>query len=132
MYTHLNKLARELGLPDARFLYALSSRESGWLNVENTWLHNLFGLTMGGKDNLGFDSIGQAVAYWHCKYDSYVQGKSTMDLFMGGLKKVPYNTDPSYYDHDKWADQLQSVDKWSARFGYRQVKQDSLIVLLPA
>lgn len=132
MHPHLNGLARDLGLADARFLFAHSSLESGWLNTENLWLNNPFGLTMGGKDNLGFDSIGQAVDYWHCKYGSFVQGKSTMDLYMGGLRQVPYNTNPEYYAHDKWAAQLQSVDKWSGKFGYKQVKEGGLVVLLPA
>jgi hypothetical protein len=132
MYTHLNALASDLSLPDARFLYALSSHESGWMNDENTWLNNPFGLTMGGADNLGFNSIGQAVDYWSCKYMTRVQGKSTMDLFIGGLKAAHYNPNPEYYAHDKWAAQLQSVDKWSARFGYKQETQNDLVVLLPA
>jgi hypothetical protein len=131
MFTHLNKLAHDLGLPDSRFLYALSAHESGWLSQENLWLNNPFGMTMGGVDNLGFDSISQAVAYWHCKYGSRVQGKSTMDLFVGGLKEAKYNPNEAYYAHDKWASQLFSVDRWSARFGYVEVKQDGVLVLLP-
>jgi hypothetical protein len=130
MHPHLNQLARDLSLPDSRFLYALSSHESGWMNRENTWLNNPFGLTMGGADNLGFDSIAQAVDYWHCKYGSHVQGKSTMDLFVGGLREAHYNPNEPYYAHDKWAAQLRSVDRWSKTFGYQHVEKDGVIVLI--
>jgi hypothetical protein len=131
VHPHINRLARDLSLPDARFLYALSSRESGWLDAENTWLNNPFGLTLGGADNLGFDSIAQAVAYWRCKYGSHVQGKSTMDLVIGGLREARYNPDEAYYAHDRWAAQLRTVGRWSARFGYQPVEQHGLTVLLP-
>jgi len=131
LYTHINQQARDLSLPDARFLYALSSHESGWMNDENTWLNNPFGLTMGGADNLGFDSVAQSVQYWSCKYGGYVGGKTTMDQFVAGLRAARYNPNDAYYAHDKWASQIQSIDRWSARFGYRQVQQDGVIVLLP-
>jgi PPE-repeat protein len=37
---------------NADFLMALSSMESGWLDAHNQGLHNLFGVTHGGGNNL--------------------------------------------------------------------------------
>lgn len=131
VYAHINGLARDLALPDARFLYALAAHESGWLNKENTWLNNPFGMTMGGKDNLGFDNIAQACDYWECKFGQHVKGKKTMDQFVAGLKLAKYNPNEAYYAPAKWEAQLRSIDKWSAKFGYKQEKQDGVNMIVP-
>jgi hypothetical protein len=116
-----NNLAKQLQLGDAVFLLAHASWESGWLNEENTWLHNPFGLTAGGHDNLGFDTFEQAVTYWGCKFGPRVRGAKMMKEFMKKLKG--YNTaDPDYYDEKRWAGQVHSVQKRLTQFGYQRIQ----------
>jgi hypothetical protein len=135
LYVLLNALATQLHLADARFLFALSSLESGWLDEENDWLNNPFGMTSNGKDNLGFNSLAQATSYWKCKYADKVEGAATMERFISGLKSIGYNTvNASYYDHDTWDGQLESVTRWGHTYGYEPTvaTADSKgIVLLP-
>jgi len=49
---------------NADFLMALSSMESGWLDAHNQGVHNLFGVTHGGGNNLSFDTYQKAADYW--------------------------------------------------------------------
>lgn len=127
----LNSIARELKLNDATYIFALSSHESGWLNEENTWLNNPFGLTKAGGDNLGFLTLAQSFDYWKCKYGNYVAGATSMDAFMAGLKAAKYNTAAAYFDHDKWESQFQTVRRWAGKFGYKTRDDGGTIVLVP-
>jgi hypothetical protein len=83
---------------DANFLMALSSLESGWLDSHNRGLHNLFGVTNAGGNNLSFASYNKSADFWIAHFGSYVQGSHTMADFAAGLKKAKYNSvNPHYY-----------------------------------
>jgi hypothetical protein len=117
-----NALAKELDLAEVTFLLAQSALESGWLNIENDWLNNPFGMTAGGKDNLGFDTIEQAIAYWKCLFGDKVRGAESMGDYMGGLKG--YNTvNKNYYDQKFWDGMVATVEKKAKENGYSK-RQD--------
>jgi len=126
----LNEMARTLQLGDVFCLLALSANESGWLNVENAWLNNLFGLTAGGKDNLGFESLKQAADYWVCRYGPYVKGVKNRDDFVQGLKNAGYNTvNPDYYTKKKWDDMIFSINKRYSQCGYERYEEKGIWLL---
>lgn len=131
LHAPFNRLGRDLKLLDATYVFALAAHESGWLNEENAWLSNPFGLTMAGRDNLGFDSLDQAVSYWKCKYGERVMGARSMDGFVAGLRAAGYNTAEAYFAHDKWAAQFDSVRRWAGKYGYAATEQDGTTVLVP-
>jgi flagellum-specific peptidoglycan hydrolase FlgJ len=89
-------MARRLDT-DPDFIMALSAHESGWLGSHAKEIHNLFGVTQGGGPNLRYESYQAAADYWVAHYAQYVQGARTMDEFVSGLRRLPYNTrDPDY------------------------------------
>jgi hypothetical protein len=101
---------------DADFLMALSSMESGWLDAHNQGLHNLFGVTKAGGNNLSFASYQKAADFWIEHFGSYVQGASTMDDFVAGIKAAKYNSvNPTYYTDLK--KQLDTVIKYKKACG---------------
>jgi hypothetical protein len=81
----LTKLAQELGI-DPNFLLSLAAHESGWLNAHNRLLHNPFGLTQAGKNNLQFDSFQDAVDYWGRSFGSKVSDAHSIDEFVNRLQ----------------------------------------------
>jgi len=108
------KMGQELNI-DPDFLMALSSHESGWITDENAGLHNLFGLTRAGGMNLKFSSYQECADYWVAHYKSYVQGAATMNAFIKGLRKIPYNTEDPNYDHELEL-QYRTILHWKAMF----------------
>nr|WP_294551644.1 glucosaminidase domain-containing protein [uncultured Rhodopila sp.] len=103
---------------DADFLMSLSSMESGWLNAHNQGLHNLFGVTAAGGNNLSFTTYQKAADFWVEHFGDYVRGAKTMDAFADGLKKAKYNSvNPAYYDELK--KQLATVVKYKNACGIR-------------
>jgi hypothetical protein len=139
----LNALAKKLQIADVMFLLAQSSKESGWLDEENRWLKNAFGLTMAGGDNLGFDTIQQSVDYWACMFGDRVRGAKTMQQYINGLqgKGLPgdkpkgslcdaYNTrDPGYDQIETWDGQIHSVKIRLPVCGYEQALDAGLWVV---
>ncbi len=73
------------------FLVALSAYESGWLDNHNFGLHNLFGVTNAGRNNLRYRSFQAAADDWIRRFGQYVSGTETMQQFIEGLRKVPPN-----------------------------------------
>ena len=60
---------------------------------------------------LSFASYDACATYWETHYRSYVAGTHTMDAFIAGLRKLPYNDiDPDY--DAKLRRQYQSILKW--------------------
>ena len=101
---------------DADFLMALSSMESGWLDPHNQRLHNLFGVTKAGGNNLSFETFQKAADFWVDHFGPYVKGARTMDEFAEGLKKAKYNSvNPNYYTHLK--NQLKTVVRYKNACG---------------
>ena len=103
---------------DADFLMALSSMESGWLDPHNQKLHNLFGVTKAGGNNLAFETYQKAADFWVEHFGSYVKGARTMDEFAEGLKKAKYNrVNPDYYTHLK--NQLKTITRYKDACGVK-------------
>jgi hypothetical protein len=101
---------------NADFLMALSSIECGWLDDHNQGLHNLFGVTEAGGNNLSFASYQKAADYWIEHFGDYVQGTKTMDDFVAGIKKSGYNTVNPYY-YTKLKAQLNTLLKYEKACG---------------
>jgi RHS repeat-associated protein len=109
----LTKLAQQLGI-DPNFLFALSAHESGWLDAHNRLLHNPFGLTQGGKNNLQFDSFQDAVDYWGQRFGSKVSDAQSIDEFINRLQTdLRSEGGPGKYNikDPKWADEVRNAYK---------------------
>jgi hypothetical protein len=78
---------------------AVSAYESGWLGQHAQDLHNLFGLTNAGGNNLSFSTYQASANYWTQHIGPSVQGTQTFDSFFGGLMGEGYNSkNPAYGD----------------------------------
>jgi uncharacterized Zn-binding protein involved in type VI secretion len=81
-------------------LFALSSAECAWLDAHNRSLHNPWGLTKAGGNNLSFDSFQTATDYFENKtqWGRRLKGISNIDDFVKELLTPPkYNSvNPGY------------------------------------
>ncbi len=111
-------LAKQLNTK-ALFLMAQSSWETGWLGPHAQDLHQLFGMTHAGGNDINYSSYQGAADAYSKAYSPYVSNTSTMDQFTAGLKSVPphgYNTaNPNYYKNI--TDQQQYVKQHAADCG---------------
>lgn len=104
------KMATQLEI-DVDFIVALSSMESGWLDPHNQGLHNLFGVTKAGGNNLSFETYEKGADFWIDHFGGYVKASRTMEDFAEGLKKARYNSvNKDYYTH--LVNQLRTVRKY--------------------
>ncbi len=103
---------------NADFLMALSSMESGWLDPHNQGLHNLFGVTQGGGNNLSFATYQSAADFWVKAFGPYVQGSARIDDFIAGMKKADYNT-VNKNDYIELKKQLAAVTKYKTACGIK-------------
>jgi hypothetical protein len=110
-------MADETGT-DARYFAALSSYESGWLGQHAQDLHNPFGLTNAGGNDLNFSSYAQAEDYWTCSagrtgegYGDVVQGPGSISEFANALHDAGYNNKTGTWTRDVIG-QLKWIDKW--------------------
>jgi len=85
LYASLSRLAASLGLPED-YLLGLSAYESQYDNNHNMALHNPFGLTAAGGNNLRFKSVDDAVKYWKGLYGDQVQGATSAANFVQRLE----------------------------------------------
>lgn len=99
MYTPIHSLAERMGTNED-LLLVLSSMESGWLTDHNRGLHNAWGLTKAGGNNLSFDSFQQGTDFFekNSQWGRRLQGIQTVDAFVKELLTVPkYNSvNPKY------------------------------------
>jgi hypothetical protein len=84
-------MAKQLVI-DAGFIMALSVHESEWNGSHAQELHNLFGLTNAGGNNLSFETYQESADYWIKHYRSAVQGAETIKEFTDALLKIGYNS----------------------------------------
>ena len=105
-----NNLASRLNTKSL-FLMAQSSLETGWLGPHAQALHNLFGTTHAGGNDLSYSSYQASANAYYSSYSPYVSNTQTMGQFTNGLQSIPPNgynvADPQYYQ--KLNDQQQSV-----------------------
>jgi hypothetical protein len=83
---------------DPAFIAALAAYESSWLGKHARDLHNPFGLTAGGGNDLSFPTYDAAANYWlyHAGRDrkgfaSIVSGMDTIEEFASALNAAGYN-----------------------------------------
>jgi len=99
------------------YLLALCAHEHGWEDQHNDRLHNLFGVTKGGGNNLGFSSDHEACDWWRAHYGAVVSSSSDMTDFIRRLRTIPYNSATKNYDQ-KLADVYDAVVRYKASCGY--------------
>ncbi len=103
---------------DPRYFAALSSYESGWLGKHAQGLHNPFGLTNAGNNDLNFSSYSDAESYWLNNAGRTKQGyfdvildAPTISAFANALHGAGYNNKTGTWTKDV-INQLDSVEKW--------------------
>ncbi len=84
---------------DEDFLLAIVAFEDSWgQDAHNKKLHNIFGLTKAGGNNLAFSSYQACVDYWERNYGAKVKGIQDLEKFIAAMKEIGYNSvNPSYY-----------------------------------
>ncbi len=89
-------MSRRLGI-DEDFLLTLSVHEHGWSDAHNDALHNLFGTTLHGGNNLSYASDEASAASWEARYGGGVRGSKSIEDFTAKLRAMGYNSaDPGY------------------------------------
>jgi RHS repeat-associated protein len=112
-------MSNETGVSPLYFA-ALSAYESGWLGSHAQSLHNPFGLTKAGGNDLSFSSYASAEDYWMYSagrtgdgYAGVIKGVGNISTFASDLQSAGYNN-----VNGTWAqgviNQLSSVKKWMA------------------
>lgn len=103
---------------DSRYFAALSSYESGWMGSHAQGLHNPFGLTNAGGNDLSFTSYWQAANFWlnqagrdKTGYSDAVRDSESISQFANALHNAGYNNRTGTWTQDV-IDQLKWVDKW--------------------
>ena len=78
---------------DEDFLLALVAFEDAWgQDVHNKKLHNLFGVTQAGGNNIAFSTYEDCVAFWERTYGPKVRGIKNLDDFIVSMKRIGYNS----------------------------------------
>jgi len=85
---------------DEDLLLALVAFEDSWGQDEhNKALHNIFGITHAGGNNIAFPTYEACVEFWERNYGAKVRGIRTLEDFITAMKKIGYNSvNKSYYD----------------------------------
>jgi RHS repeat-associated protein len=119
-FSHISELrnvASPLNVPED-FIVGLASYESGWLDVHNQGLHNLWGLTQAGGNNINFSSYAAGNAYFVSRIGPFIRNAQTVQQFEAGLKAEGYNsTGPNYWT--TLADRIANIKKWEKRCGVK-------------
>jgi hypothetical protein len=80
-----------LGIDEA-WILGLGAYESGWLDPHNNKINNPFGVTHGGGNNVGYESIPQAVQAWEQHFGPVVRGATSAQDFVDRLHNAKYNS----------------------------------------
>jgi RHS repeat-associated protein len=91
-------------------ILALSAYESGWLGQHAQDLHNPFGLTKAGGNDLQFSSYDAAGDFWSKNDGKYIQGITEINQFADAIQPHYNSVNPSWKKTLK--DVYQSVLKW--------------------
>jgi hypothetical protein len=81
----LSRLSDELGLP-REYIEGLSAHESKYWGEHGEELNNPFGLTQAGHNNLRYQSVDDAIAYWKKQYGDQVRGATSPEDFVQRLQ----------------------------------------------
>ncbi|MGD0007080.1 MAG: hypothetical protein ABSE93_00840 [Terriglobia bacterium] len=113
----LTSVASQLNVP-TNFIVGLSSYESGWLDNHNFALHNLWGLTNAGGNNLNFSSFQAGNTYFVNNVGPYIQGAQRLSAFFSGLKNEGYNSaNPAYWT--TLQNRISKIPMWEAACGVK-------------
>jgi hypothetical protein len=91
-------------------ILALSAYESGWLAQHAQDLHNPFGLTKAGGNDLKFGSYEAAADLWSKNDGKYIQGIKDINQFADAIQPHYNTVNPAWKQTLK--DVYQSVLKW--------------------
>jgi len=94
----IRPMAQRLGTNEDLIL-ALSAFEDSWgQDAHNKKLHNIFGITQAGGNNLSFTSYQACCDYWERHYGNAVRNVQNIKTFAANLRKLGYNSANSNYD----------------------------------
>ncbi len=102
---------------DENYILTLSAHEHGWADEHNDKLHNLFGTTHAGGNNLSYSSDYESMQSWATHYGGGVTGSKTFSDFVSRLRAMGYNSKDPDYDH-KLATTYAAVVKYKAGCGF--------------
>jgi hypothetical protein len=110
-------LSKQLNVP-APYIVGLASYESGWLDNHNYGLHDLWGLTNAGGNNLSFKSFQAGNAAFVNTVGPFIKGAQTIPKFFSGLKNEGYNSaNPNYFSMDPTKgmllNRISNIGKWA-------------------
>ena len=91
-------IAQRLAI-DEDYMLTLSVHEHGWSDAHNDRLHNLFGTTHAGGNNLSYPSDAECAQSWEAHYGGAVRGSKTLAEFVSKLRALGYNSKDPGYDH---------------------------------
>jgi hypothetical protein len=91
-------------------ILALSAYESGWLGQHAQDLHNPFGLTQAGGNDLTFSSYQQAAAFWSKNDGKYIKGDKDIVTFANDIQPHYNTANPAW--KSTLEDVYKSVLKW--------------------
>ncbi|MGI4802812.1 MAG: hypothetical protein ACRYG8_54035 [Janthinobacterium lividum] len=109
--------AKRLGI-DEDYLLTLAAHEHNWSGAHNDCLHNLFGTTHAGGNNLAYESDEEAVQSWETHYGGGVRGSKSLTDFVARLRAIGYNSNDPDYDH-KMAQTYSAVVSHKAACGVK-------------
>jgi hypothetical protein len=94
----IRPMAKRLGTNEDLIL-ALSAFEDSWgQDAHNQKLHNIFGITQAGGNNLSFLSYQSCCDYWERHFGNAVRNVQDISTFTANLRKLGYNSANSDYD----------------------------------
>lgn len=93
-------------------ILALSAYESGWLGQHAQDLHNPFGLTKAGGNDLSFTSYQEATDFWSGNDGSYIKGIKDISAFANAIQPHYNTVNPDW--KSTLEDVYASVLKWRA------------------
>ena len=89
---------------DVDFLLALCAFEDAWgHDAHNDRLHNLFGVTRAGGNNLAFASDQACCDFWEAHYGPAVVGAASFADFEHRIRSLGYKSVNPSYDSDLMA-----------------------------
>lgn len=92
-------LAQRLQLQEDLLLALVAFEDSWGQDEHNKRLHNLFGITQAGGNNLAFETYQACIDYWELHFGPQVKGIQDLDAFIAAMKKIGYNSvNAAYYE----------------------------------
>ncbi len=102
---------------DENLLLTLVAFEDAWgQDPHNKVLHNIFGLTKAGGNNLKFASYQDCAAFFERTYGNKLKGIRSLEPFIVAMQGIGYNSVNKKY-YDQFRSVYQSVLKYKSACG---------------